>query len=106
MSSVGMGGFVTSKGWLELGTQGSSKLKVEYFNLNNAAKSTTSKVSEGEDSEMKDVSEFELALRTLRSAAQFACPWNYSYLALENFLYSKQFCKAELKNDPNPARTL
>jgi hypothetical protein len=106
MSSVGMGGFVTPKGWLELGTQGSSKLKVEYFNLNNAAKSTTSKVPEGEDSEMKDVSEFELALCTLRSAAQFACPWNYSYLALENFLYSKQFCKAELKNDPNPARTL
>jgi hypothetical protein len=106
MSSVGMGGFVTSKGWLELGTQGTSKLKVEYFNLNNAAKSSTSKVTEGEDREMKDVSEFELALRTLRSAAQFACLWNYSYLALENFLYSKQFCKAELQNDPNPARTL
>jgi hypothetical protein len=62
MSSVGMGGFVTSKGWLELGTQGSSKLKVEQFNLNNAAKSSTSKVSEGEDSEMKIRLPLELLL--------------------------------------------
>jgi hypothetical protein len=104
MSSVGMGGFVTPKGWYELGTVGSSKLKVEYFNINNAAKS--SKAIDGEEPVMKDVPEFELALRTLRSAAQFACPWNYSFLALENFLYSKKWCEAELKHDDNPAKTL
>jgi hypothetical protein len=106
MTSVGMGGFVTSKGWLELGTYGSTKMKIEYFNINNAARSSNKKSDEEDTVLMKDVAEFSLALRTLRSAAQFATPWNYSYLALENFLHENEFCKVDLKNDENPARTL
>jgi hypothetical protein len=106
MTSVGMGGFVTSKGWLELGTYGSTKMKIEYFNINNAARSSNKKADEEDTVLMKDVAEFSLALRTLRSAAQFATPWNYSYLALENFLHENEFCKEDLKNDDNPARTL
>jgi hypothetical protein len=107
MNCVGMGGYVQNKGWLELGTFGSSKLKIEYFNINNAARSSSSARIFNEDTEdMKDVSEFELALRTLRSAAQFAVPWNYSFLALENFCHQKKFFKDELKGDENPARTL
>jgi len=107
MNSVGMGGWVTSRGWLELGTMGSSKMKVSMFSINNAAKSTSLKSSDTEDKhEMKDVSEFERALRTLRAAAQLVVPWNLSFLALENFLYDKGYCKDELKHDDNPARTL
>jgi hypothetical protein len=106
MTSVVMGGFVTSKGWLELGTYGSTKMKIEYFNINNAARSTGKKSDEEDTVLMKDIAEFSLALRTLRSAAQFATPWNYSYLALENFLHQEEFCKEELKNDDNSARTL
>jgi hypothetical protein len=59
-----------------------------------------------EHTEMKDISEFELALRTLRTAAQFSCNWNYSFVALENFFHQKKFFEEELKNDNNPARTL
>ena len=106
MTSVGMGGFVTSKGWLELGTYGSTKMKIEYFNINNAARSSNKKADEEDTVLMKDVAEFSLALRTMRSAAQFATPRNYSYLALENFLHENEFCKEDLKNDDNPARTL
>jgi hypothetical protein len=106
MTSIGMGGFVTSKGWLELGTYGSTRMKIEYFNINNAARSTSKKTDEEDTVQMKDVAEFSLALRTLRSAAQFATPWNYSYLALENFLHENEFCKDDLKHDENPARTL
>jgi hypothetical protein len=76
MTSVGMGGFVTSKGWMELGTYGSTKMKIEYFNINNAARSTGKKSDEEDTVLMKDIAEFSLALRTLRSAAQFATPWN------------------------------
>jgi hypothetical protein len=43
-----MGGFVQNKGWLELGTYGSSKLKVELFNINNAAKSSSVKQQEAD----------------------------------------------------------
>jgi hypothetical protein len=105
LNCVGMGGFVQNKGWLELGTYGSNKLKIELFNINNAASSSTVKKSE-DNTEMKDISEFELALRTLRTAAHFSCNWNYSFVALENFFHQKKFFKEELKDDANPARTL
>lgn len=107
LNSVGMGGFVTNRGWLELGTMGSTKMKVALYNINNPAKSTSVRSSSSDDSpDMKDVPEFVLALRTLRTAAQFVCPWNFSFLALENFLIQKEFFKDELKHDDNPARTL
>jgi hypothetical protein len=41
-----MGGFVQNRGWLELGTYGSNKLKIEMFNINNAASSSTVKKTE------------------------------------------------------------
>ena len=105
MTSVGMGGFVTAKGWMEMAHTGSTKMRVGMFNLNNAAKSSSSK---GEDdmSEMKDISEFVLALRTMRCAAQFAQSWNKSYMALDNFLFNKDYCKEELKHDSQPGKTL
>jgi hypothetical protein len=106
MTSVGMGGFVTPRGWLEIGNMASTKLKVSLFNINNAAKSSSSKSSEDDSHEMKDIAEFTLALRTMRVAAQFAVPWNFSFVALENYLLNRDFCRDELKNDPNPARTL
>jgi hypothetical protein len=107
MTSVGMGGFVTPKGWMEIGNMGSTKLKVSLFNINNVSKSTTRNSSEYEESEaMKSIDEFELALRTMRCAAHFSVPWNYSIVALENYLLNRKFCREELKNDPNPARTL
>ena len=81
-------------------------MKIEYFNINNAARSSNKKADEEDTVLMKDVAEFSLALRTMRSAAQFATPRNYSYLALENFLHENEFCKEDLKNDDNPARTL
>jgi hypothetical protein len=95
MNSVGMGGFVQACGWLELGTNGSSKLMIAMFNLNNTARSGKSADPDSAP-EMKTVEEFVLALRTLRAAAQFACNWNYSYVALENFFYHKGFMKDEL----------
>jgi len=105
MNSVGMGGFVSQKGWLELGSVGSHKIKISQFNLNNTAKS--GKVTDGEgEGEMKDVAEFILAIRTLRTAAQFACNWNLSYVALENFFHQKEFCKEDLRYTDNPARVL
>jgi len=104
MSSVGMGGFVTQRGWMELGTVGSHEMKINFYNINNAARSGRSD-QEG-DGEMKDVSEFVLAICTLRSAAQFATPWNLSYLALENYFHQNEFCKEHLRNDDHPARTL
>jgi hypothetical protein len=56
--------------------------------------------------DIAELGEFKLALRTLRTAAQFVCPWNFSYLALENFLVQNDFCMPELGGTENPAGTL
>jgi hypothetical protein len=107
MAAVGMGGFVTQRGWYEMGTYGSSKIKVSQFNINNAARSGSSKSSDSEESaEMKDVPELEIALRAMRIAAHHVQPWNFAFVALENFLLQNKFCEEDLKHDPQPARTL
>ena len=96
-----MGGFVTQRGWYEMGTYGSSKIKVSQFNINNAARSGSSKSSDTEESaEMKDVPEFEIALRAMRIAAHHVQPWNFAFVALENFLLQNRFCEEDLKHDP------
>jgi hypothetical protein len=66
-----------------MGTCLSSKLKIELFNINNAARWSSIK-QPGVDSstEIEDMLKFELALRTMRSAAQFVILWNYSILYL------------------------
>ena len=104
LTSVGMAGHVTPKGWYELGNTASTKLRVAMFNINNCAKS--SKSADSDDGEMKDIEEFKLALRTLRVAAFFACHWNKSFLALENYLLNHRFHEELLKHEVNPARIL
>ena len=108
LSSVGLGGFVTSRGWLELANPGSTKISLRLFNINNvgskASKATASGLEDVED--IAELGEFKLALRTLRTAAQFACPWNFSFLALEGFLIQNDFFMSELNGTVNPAITL
>jgi hypothetical protein len=107
MTSIGMGGFVIPRGWMEIGNMASTKLRVSLFNINNAAKSTSNKNGDSDEGvEMKSIDEFELALRTMRCAAHFSVSWNYSFVAMENFLWNRKFCKEELKFDLNPAKTL
>ena len=98
MSSIGLGGFVTAKGWVELANPASSKMSIKYFNINNCRAKATS-MKDGGDAELaefSEIGEFQLAMRTLRSAAAFVMPWNFSYTALENFLISSQFCKFDI----------
>jgi hypothetical protein len=109
MNSIGLGGFVTSKGWIELANPGSTKLSLKLFNINNVGKGSGSKTSGDLLGELEDISELgelKLALRTLRAAAQFVCPWNFSFLAIENFLIQNDFCMSELGGTDSPAATL
>jgi hypothetical protein len=75
MTTVGMGGFVTQRGWYEMGSMGSCKMKFSMFNINSATKSSTFKTPDSEAApEMKDISEFTVALRAMRIAAHFVQP--------------------------------
>ena len=88
MGSVGLAGFVTPKGWMEIHDPGSSNLSLRQFSINNCGKRTTTKSGDNMDDEMTDVievGEFKCALRVLREAMTFVHPWNKSVAALEGF---------------------
>ena len=110
MTSCGLGGFITNRGWLELGNPASTRISLKYFNINNcgskAGAARLLAANSDDLAEIQDLGEFKLALRSLRTAAQFVCPWNFSFLALEGFLIQSDFCRAELLHEEKPAHTL
>ena len=111
MSSVGMGGFVTSKGWCEIHNPGSTKLALRLFSINNCASKagSSSKHDKNRDEDVDEIvelGEFKLALRTMRVAASMAMPWNFAFIALENFLHQTNFFRTELQGVDQPAKIL
>jgi hypothetical protein len=112
MSAVGMGGFVTNRGWCELANPSSSKISLRMFSINNCG----AKVGQGKlsgavnrDAELEDIvelGEFKVALRALRIAMSFVSPWNYSIVALENFLIQSNFCQVDIGNLTQQAQIL
>ena len=109
MASVGLGGFVSSRGWVELANPASTRLSVRHFNINSCSRKTQQNKENDSDSSLQDFSEigeFQLALRTMRTAASFVMPWNMSFTALENFLVNTKFCKEDLGSIDNKAQIL
>jgi hypothetical protein len=100
LSAVGLGGCVTSKGWIELHNPSSSKLSIKMFSINNCTakvgRSSVAETPEAAADDLQDIGEFKLALRTLRTAASFVQPWNHSFSAIEGFMMQSQFCQADL----------
>ena len=94
MASIGLGGCVSAKGWVEIHDPASSSISIKMFLLGNTEKK--SKSHDTEFQEMEDLREFKNALRTLRAAMACVHPWNRSIDALESFLYQSDFCSKEL----------
>jgi hypothetical protein len=108
MNAVGLGGFVSAKGWVELANPASTKISLKMFSLKGCSHSAA-KNSEGNEENIPDlmeVGELQLALRTLRTAASFVAPWNMSFTALENFLINSKFCREDLQGVDKPAALL
>ncbi len=109
MAAVGLGGFVSSRGWVELANPASTRLSLRHFNINCCSRKTSSKKTDSDDTDFNDfteLGEFQLALRTMRTAASFIMPWNYSFAALENFLVNSKYCKDDLGDCENRAQLL
>ena len=99
MGRVGLAGFVTPKGWLEIHDLGSSNLSLRQFSINNCGKCTSTKSGDNMDNNMTDVAEvgeFKCALRVLREVMTFVHPWNKSVVALEGFLIQNNYCSTDL----------
>jgi len=107
MGALGMGGFITSRGWVEIHNPGSTKLALKMFSINNCAAKASSKNGEKTDGDdIAELGEFKLALRTLRVAMSMVLPWNFSIVALENFMFQSNFCRSDLQNIEQQARIL
>ncbi len=119
MAAVGMPGMVTPRGWVEIQNPGSTSLSLRLFSISNmgnrvAASRRITLAGDGADSlevgeNMKDVvsfNEFKLSLRTARVAQSICQPWNFSILALENFLLNNNFMGREINPNTEGVATL
>ena len=107
MGCVGLGGYVSKKGWVELQNIGSDNLSLRYFNINSCGNRVGgADGGEGEFKEIAEIGEFKLALRVAREALSFVFPWNKSIAAIEGFMLQSDFCKADLMGVDKPATIL
>jgi hypothetical protein len=97
LGSVGLAGYISSKGWVELHNMASTKMSIKLFNINNCASRSSSKKTGEQDDDIVELGEFKLALRAMRTAYSFAQPWNFSVLALEGFFLQNNFCWQDLQ---------
>ena len=102
MASIGLGGCVSSQGWVELHDPASASISIRMFAMGNCV--SRPKSAQDEDfPEMCDLSEFKAAIRVLRGAMAYVHPWNRSVDALENFLIQSNFGGSDLAGVARPA---
>jgi hypothetical protein len=107
MQSIGLGGFISKRGWIEIHNVGSDAISIKMFNINNCSSKISSKSDAGDDfKEVSDLGELKLALRVLREAMSFVHPWNKSIAALDGFMWQTDYCKADLTGVEKPASVL
>ena len=96
MAAVGLTGYVSSKGWVELHSIASQKISIKMFNVHCCGGKTAKSAGETSEDSHLELGEFKLALRALRTATAFVMPWNFSVLALEGFMFQTNFCQSDL----------
>ena len=93
MGAIGLGGCVTSKGWVEIHNPSSPTMSIKMFAMGNC----NNKAGKDEEfPELEDLSELKAALRVLRGAMAYVHPWNRSIDALESFLVQTSYCSKDL----------
>ena len=115
MTAVGLMGCVTARAWKELHNPASMNNTVKLYSPHNMSSSTSStrrlSLADGDKSinvgeslkEIADLEELKLAVRAMCRAAQFVMPWNMSYNAIDGFLQSSDWARAELSGRSNRA---
>ena len=109
MGSIGLGGCVSAKGWVEIHDPASASLSIRMFSMGSCV-SRGSRSTNDDDfpemSDLSDLSEFKSDIRVLRGAMAFVHPWNRSIDALENFLIQTNFGLSDLAGVTKPAAIL
>ena len=106
MGSIGLGGCVSAKGWVEIHDPASASLSIRMFSMGSCVSRGSRSTNDDDFPEMSDLSEFKSAIRVLRGAMAFVHPWNRSIDALENFLIQTNFGLSDLAGVTKPAAIL
>jgi hypothetical protein len=118
MSAIGLGGRVTSQGWLELHNPASTRLAIKMFHSVNvrttAANAKNFSLNDGGSSlsitegleEVAHLADLRTAVRVICKAAQYVMPWNQAFNALEGAMISAQWFQQDLGNRNNTAPIL
>ena len=93
MSSIGLAGLVTAKGWTELHDPSSIDLRLKLFNVN-----SVSSKGKPEDDDITELADFRLAVHALKAAMQYVMPWNRSIDAIDGFLQQTNYCATDTAN--------
>ena len=104
MASIGMGGSVSAKGWVEIHNPSSPFLSIRMFSMNSCV--SKSKAPDADFPDMEDISEFKAALRVLRGAMAFVHPRNRSVDAIESFFVQNNFCTSDISGSERQAHHL
>ena len=112
LDSVGCGGSITPKAWLEIHNPASQEMKLKFFHLPNVANSGLSskktEEEEGGDSlrEIADLESYKVALNTAREAMASALPWNRSVSAVMGLMVNTNYLAEDLGRNPKRAAVL
>ena len=102
LDSVGCGGCVSPKAWLEIHNPASQELRIKLFHLPNVASTGLSgkKTDNGEDGEslreIADLDGFKVALNTAREAMSSALPWNRSISAVVGLMFNTNYLQEDI----------
>lgn len=108
MGAVGLAGFITNKGWIELHNPGSSSLSLKMFSINNCGAVSNKELKDGgeELQDIAEIGEFKCALRAMREAMHQVMPWNLSISAIEGFFCNNNYCHKDLEGVDKKASLL
>ena len=95
LASIGLGGSVSARGWVELHDPSSTTISIKMFSMGNTTKG---KGHDADFHDMENLAELKNALRALRAAMCSVHPWNRSIDALESYLVQSSFCSSDLAN--------
>ena len=106
MNSIGLGGYVSKRGWVEIHDVGRDPLSLKLFNINGCGNKILANKQEEEFKDILELGEFKLALRVDREALSFVHLWNKWISAIEGFLIQTNYCRVDLSGTEKPAAIL
>ena len=106
MNSIGLGGYVSKRGWVEIHDIGSDSLSLKLFNINGRGNKILANKQDEEFKDILELGEFKLALRVAREALAYVHLWNKSISVIEGFLIQSNYCGVDLAGTDKPAAVL